>query len=76
MGMSTGMFRLWKKPAPAITPDELARALAGGDAPLLIDIRNPKEYAAGHLPGAVNLPLAERDPCIQTLDRAARIVFY
>ncbi len=27
--------------------------------PLLIDVRNPKEYALGHLPGAINLPLQD-----------------
>ena len=27
--------------------------------PLIIDVRGPKEYAAGHLPGARNLPLSK-----------------
>ena len=31
----------------------LARA---GDAALWIDVRAPEEYAAGHLPGAINIP--------------------
>ena len=25
---------------------------------LLVDVREPEEYAAGHIPGAVNLPLS------------------
>ncbi|GGJ76789.1 hypothetical protein GCM10008939_21170 [Deinococcus aquiradiocola] len=29
-----------------------------GRGALVIDVREPAEYAAGHLPGAVNLPLA------------------
>jgi rhodanese-related sulfurtransferase len=29
------------------------------DHPTLIDVREPDEYAAGHAPGAVNLPLSE-----------------
>lgn len=33
-----------------------AEALMGGDA-LLVDVRTEEEYAAGHIPGAVNLPL-------------------
>lgn len=27
-------------------------------APVLVDVRNPSEYAAGHIAGAVNIPLA------------------
>jgi rhodanese-related sulfurtransferase len=34
--------------------DELARAGA-----VLLDVRDPAEYAAGHAPGAINVPLAE-----------------
>ena len=26
---------------------------------LLIDVREPQEYAAGHAPGAINIPLAQ-----------------
>lgn len=29
------------------------------DQPTLIDVREPDEYAAGHAPGAINLPLSE-----------------
>ena len=32
--------------------------LAALDAPVLIDVREPDEYAAGHAPGAVNLPMS------------------
>jgi rhodanese-related sulfurtransferase len=37
-----------------IDPDRL-RALQAAGAPV-IDVREPAEYAEGHLPGAVNLP--------------------
>ena len=33
-----------------------ARALVAGGA-RLVDVRTPREYAAGHMPGAVNMPL-------------------
>jgi len=42
-----------------VTPDELRRRLEAGDAPLIIDVREPDEYARGHIPGARLLPLGE-----------------
>lgn len=41
-----------------ISPEELERAL-DDDAPLLIDIRPPSAFARGHVPGALNVPMAE-----------------
>ena len=48
--------------APAwIEVGELQRRLAAGDAVVLVDVRQPEEFTAppGHLPGAVNVPLAD-----------------
>ncbi|GAA4353460.1 molybdopterin-synthase adenylyltransferase MoeB [Hymenobacter saemangeumensis] len=46
--------------APArLSPGSLREMLAGPHAPLLLDVREPAEYAAGHLPGALLLPLSE-----------------
>lgn len=35
-------------------PDELAREHTTGREPTVLDVRSPEEYAAGHVPGAVN----------------------
>ncbi len=46
-----------------ISASELAQRLASDAAPLVLDVRSPEEFAAGHIPGAVNIPhteLAER----------------
>lgn len=40
-----------------ITVDQLAAL----DSPVLIDVREPDEYAAGHAPSAVNLPMSQLD---------------
>ncbi len=37
--------------------DEAHRVVAAGA--LLVDVRTPQEFAAGHLPGAVNIPVEE-----------------
>lgn len=49
---------LWKRPRTGreLRPDQL-RAMLGEDAPLIIDVREPGEYAQGHIPGAVPFPL-------------------
>ncbi len=40
-----------------IGPKALGERIAWADQSLLIlDVRTPEEYAAGHLPGAVNIP--------------------
>ena len=40
-----------------VSADELRRELEATSSPVLIDVREPDEYAAGHVPGAINLPL-------------------
>ena len=45
--------------APSITPQELEARLAAGGAPLVVDVRTPEEYATGHVPGAINVPVDE-----------------
>jgi adenylyltransferase/sulfurtransferase len=45
--------------APRITPEELAARLRGEGRPVLVDVREPWEHHAGHLPGALNVPLGE-----------------
>lgn len=46
-----------------ITVDDLARQLdrarERGTTPNLLDVRGRDEYASGHVPGAVNIPLDE-----------------
>ena len=42
---------------------------------MLIDIRDPKEYAAGTMKGAVNIPMAELDKKLASLPAGKPIVF-
>jgi len=41
--------------------DELAEALQSSSC-VLVDVREPQEFSAGHVPGSVNHPLSSFDP--------------
>ncbi|PZO89410.1 MAG: sulfurtransferase [Sphingomonas sanxanigenens] len=56
------MFGFGKRAAhDEIGPVELDRMLSNGSV-LLIDVREADEFATGHIPGAVNLPLSRFSP--------------
>jgi rhodanese-related sulfurtransferase len=65
LAMTAFLSRLFRRPredAPVwIEVGELQRRLAAGDAVVVVDVRQPEEFTAppGHLPGAVNVPLAD-----------------
>ncbi|MBL3600596.1 MAG: metalloregulator ArsR/SmtB family transcription factor [gamma proteobacterium endosymbiont of Lamellibrachia anaximandri] len=42
----------------------------------VLDVRPPEEYAAGHLPGAINIPLAELEQQLDEFDPSQEIVAY
>ena len=42
----------------------------------VLDVRPPEEYAAGHVPGAVNVPLSELEHYMNELDSEQEIVAY
>lgn len=44
---------------PQIAPAELRRRLASSDRPDILDVRTASEWEAGHLPGALHVPLPE-----------------
>lgn len=63
------------RPDRLLTGDEARRLVAAGA--LLIDVRSPKEYADGHLPGAVNLPIDDFERHVGELLAADReLVLY
>jgi len=66
------------KPAVSISPDELRAQLDRGSPPVVVDVRTADEYAAGHVPGALNVPfwrvLAIGLPA--SVGRADKVVLY
>lgn len=57
-------FRRMKAKIPAILKQ-------GG---VLVDVRSPSEYSAGHVPGSINIPLGELAAKVQQLDRGKPVV--
>ncbi|MDH4319745.1 MAG: rhodanese-like domain-containing protein [Desulfobulbaceae bacterium] len=43
---------------------------------ILLDVRQPKEYEAAHLPGAILLPLGQLDERVGELDRGKKFLIY
>ncbi|MCG8426457.1 MAG: metalloregulator ArsR/SmtB family transcription factor [Chromatiales bacterium] len=60
------------EPVPALQLLERARA----GVVTVLDVRPPEEYAAGHLPGAINVPLDELERRLDELDPAQEVVAY
>lgn len=48
--------------------EELEQRLASGESILVLDVREPAEYAFGHIPGAISVPLGQLEEKIGQLD--------
>jgi rhodanese-related sulfurtransferase/DNA-binding HxlR family transcriptional regulator len=59
---------------PVARPELLERVRDG--MVCVLDVRPPEEYAAGHVPGAVNVPLKKLETHLQELDPAQEVVAY
>ncbi len=58
-----------------LTRRELRRLMRAGEVTVL-DVRSPEEFAAGHLPGAINIPLRELERRLRMLPASQRVVAY
>lgn len=58
-----------------VAPRELLRRARTG-AVVLLDVRDPEEYAAGHLPHALSIPLPELRRRLRELPRGRAVVAY
>src|SRR5215216_5358953 len=59
-----------------ITVKELKDRMDKGDAPFLLDVREPHEYSLAKLPGSVLIPLGTLPTSLEELDRQKEIVAY
>ena len=59
---------------PTITVDELNEKLKFGKHPLVLDVRQPDEFRAGHITGAKLIPLNELHKKMKELPKGREIV--
>jgi rhodanese-related sulfurtransferase len=55
---------------PEIAVEELAAVRKGG---FLVDVREPEEYVAGHVPGAVPIPMNQLATRMGEIDKTSRV---
>ena len=73
---STGTAGKWPRYKPAELQQMLQGAGSGqGKPPALIDVREQHEYAVGHLPGSVNIPLGDLGQRLEELPVDSAVVF-
>ena len=58
-----------------VSLDELKAGLADGSI-VLVDVREPNEWAAGHIPGALFNPLSSFDPDALPKEEGKRVVLH
>jgi rhodanese-related sulfurtransferase len=58
-----------------VTREEVKAGLADGSI-ILIDVRETDEFGAGHIPGAVSMPLSTLDPAKLPKEDGKRVVLY
>ena len=82
-GLALAMLALGTLPAsagdvPVVKPQELLSAMKTDPKLLVLDVRTPKEYDSGHVPGAINVPYDQLpNRLAEVRDRAPdRVVVY
>jgi rhodanese-related sulfurtransferase/glyoxylase-like metal-dependent hydrolase (beta-lactamase superfamily II) len=63
-------------PTERVSAPMVAEELAGTNPPLLLDIRNPREWASKHIEGGVNIPLNHLQDRIGEIPRDRRIAVH
>jgi sulfur-carrier protein adenylyltransferase/sulfurtransferase len=61
---------------PSLSVQELQARLLSGEAPLLLDVREDQEFAMGHLPNAIHIPLGQLTLRYQELPANKPLVVY
>jgi rhodanese-related sulfurtransferase len=57
-----------------LSPEDLKAALARGERPYLVDVREPWEFEAAKIPGSRLIPLGELHERLEEVDREKEVV--
>ncbi|PDW00837.1 sulfate transporter [Candidatus Viridilinea mediisalina] len=68
------LLPLGVEPVPNISPTALWEAMHSSLPPLIVDVREPREFRQSHIPGAVPVPLDQVLTSPQRLPQSGRIV--
>ena len=63
-------------PTERVSAPMVAEELEGADGPLVLDIRNPREWATKHIDGSVNIPLNHLQERMAEIPRNRRIAVH
>jgi rhodanese-related sulfurtransferase len=63
-------------PTERVTPAMVAEELAGAEPPVVLDIRNPGEWKAKHIPESLNIPLNHLQERLAEIPRGRRIAVH
>ena len=71
-------WRQFLTPVTSVDTDQAKSYLSDKqvDDLTILDVRQPKEYEAGHIPGAVLMPLPELTDLMQRIDRTKPVMVY
>jgi|WetSurMetagenome_2_1015567.scaffolds.fasta_scaffold613399_1 phage shock protein E len=61
---------------PLIAPAALKAMLASSARVVLVDVRQPEEFAAGHIAGAILMPLGSIEAAYRNLPKNVQLVVY
>jgi rhodanese-related sulfurtransferase len=62
--------------SPGLEPPELQSRLGTPEAPLVVDLRVPVEFGVAHIPGAINIPLAELETRLDEIRNDNGVLIY
>ena len=65
---------LFGSPLPSLDALELSEKLKNAKRPLVIDVRQPEEYSAGHIAGSKLIPLGELGKRVSELPKDKEII--